>query len=203
LLRKLGVAEGEAWTDALAQPCADHGITTPRTLAAFLANTIHESAGFTRLEENLRYSPKRILQIWPKRFASMTAAQPLAWNGQALANAVYGGRMGNVAADDGWRFRGRGPLMVTGRENYARLAQITGLDLIGDPDLLLEPDIGARCAAAWWDWAKINTIAETGDITQVRRRVNGGLIGLAPVSGLFARALRLLDPNDPIAETAA
>jgi putative chitinase len=192
LLRRLGVAEPIAWAARLGPLCAEYEITPPRALAAFLANTLHETAGYVRLVESLRYSPKRLMQVWPKRFPDLASTEGYAWKPEALAEHVYGGRLGNIHPGDAWRYIGRGLLQVTGRDNYARLEMITGEPLLENPHLLALPDMAARSAAAWWRWAGCSEIAETQDIEAVRRRVNGGLVGLAPVAGLYDRAVQLL-----------
>jgi putative chitinase len=97
------------------------GKTDHRWLAYIFATAHHETgARFAPVEENLNYSAKRLTQVWPSRFPSIAAATPYANNPQKLANKVYGGRMGNVAPDDGWRYRGRGFVQITGRDNYAK-----------------------------------------------------------------------------------
>jgi len=192
LLRRLGATEPAAWAARLAPLCAEYGITTPRALAAFLANTLHETAGYVRLVESLRYSPRRLMQVWPRRFPDLPSTEGVAWNPEALAERVYGGRMGNIHPGDAWRYIGRGLLQVTGRDNYARLAMITGQPLLDHPENLALPDMAAQSAAAWWRWAGCTEIAETADIQAVRQRVNGGLVGLAPVAGLYDRAFTLL-----------
>jgi putative chitinase len=101
----------------------------PRWLAYILATAHHETgAKFAPVEENLNYSAKRLTQVWPSRFPTLAAATPYANNPQKLANKVYGGRMGNVGPDDGWRYRGRGFVQVTGKDNYSKYG------LADDPD---------------------------------------------------------------------
>ncbi len=196
LLKRLGVAEPDMWARVLAGPCAAREISTPRRLAGFLANIVHETAGMVRLTESMNYSARRLMQVWPRRFPTLASTKPFAGQPEALANHVYGSRMGNIYPGDGWRYIGRGPLQVTGRDNYARLALVTGLPLLEQPELLQQPSTGARAAAHWWHWAGCNQIADTGDIAAVRRRVNGGAIGLADVERLYGRALKILDPKD-------
>ena len=179
LLRRLGGHQTAMWAAALAAPCADAGITTPARLAAFLANVLHETGGFARLVENMSYSAERLVQVWPSRFPDLAAARPFARKPKALAERVYGGRMGNIHPGDGWRFRGRGLLQTTGRDNYARLAQATGRALDDLPAWLETPAGAAESATRFWAWRGCNAPADAGDLEQVRRMINGGLIGMA------------------------
>lgn len=142
----------------------------------FLGQVLHESLMLERLEEGLSYSADRLCQVWPKRFPSLADAQPYARNPEALANKVYGGRLGNTQPGDGYRFRGRGALQVTGRDNYAVVGKTLGLDLVGNPDLLAQPAIALRASIAWWE----RNIPDSamGDIVRVTKGVNGGTVGL-------------------------
>lgn len=107
--------------------------TDPRWLAYIMATAHHETgARFEPVEENLNYSAKRLMQVWPKRFPSIVAANPYANNPQRLANSVYGGRMGNTAPDDGWRYRGRGLVQITGKTNYAKYGLADNPDTAGE-----------------------------------------------------------------------
>lgn len=146
-------------------------------LRDFLAQIIHESQGLTRLSENLSYSAKRMTEVWPSRFPTIASAAPFARNPEALANKVYGGRLGNTHPGDGWKFRGRSPIMVTGRANYARVGDLVGQDLTVMPELLEQPHYALEACIAWWE----DKISDDmlGDPERVSRRVNGGLIGLA------------------------
>jgi putative chitinase len=146
----------------------------------FLAQIGHESAGLTVVEENMSYSAERIVAVWPSRFASVAEARPFARNPEALANRVYGGRMGNrgEASGDGWRYRGRGYIQLTGRDGYRRVGDIVGLDLEGEPDLAARPEHALLAACGFWQWKGLNALCDGGDFTAVTRRVNGGTIGL-------------------------
>lgn len=143
----------------------------------FLGQILHESQGLTRLTENMNYSAERLCVVWPKRFPTLADARPYARNPEALANKVYGGRMGNTEPGDGWKYRARGPLGITFKNNYALLGKLMGLDLVGNPDLLADPDIALRACILWWEDAIPDSML--GDVEKVSKRVNGGLIGLA------------------------
>jgi putative chitinase len=156
----------------------------------FLGQVLHESAGLTRFTENLHYSPERLCQVWPKRFPALSDARPFAYNPEALANRVYGGRMGNTAMGDGWRYRGRTPIQLTGKDNYRHVGQLMGLDLVSDPDQLSQPDNALKAAILWWEDRIPDRMI--GDPEKVTQRVNGGLIGLvdrAHLTGLAGEAL--------------
>lgn len=161
-----------------------------RDLPNFLAQVLHESGMLQRLEEGLSYSAERLTQVWPRRFPSIASAQPYARNPRALANRVYGGRMGNTAPDEGWRYRGRGLIQITGRNNYALAQELTGLPLLDVPELLCEPEPALMASAAWWERSVPD--AALGDVRRVTRYVNGGDNGLAHRQQLTARAIDAL-----------
>lgn len=173
----VGCPQGVAalWAAPLQQAMLRCGITTPRRMAHFLAQIGHESASLSRLEENLNYSAQRLCEVWPSRFTRSSALR-YARRPEHIANRVYANRMGNgdEASGDGWRYRGRSPIQLTGRDNYARMAALTGLPLIDVPGLALEPAEGAPIAACWWQDGGLNTLADSGDILSVSRRVNLG-----------------------------
>ena len=163
------------WGPHLLRAMTRCDITSRRRAAHFLAQIGHESASLSRVEENLNYSAQRLLEVWPNRFTPESAAnyrrQP-----ERIANRVYALRMGNgdEASGDGWRYRGRSPIQLTGRNNYRAMAQLTGLPLVGMPDLAAGVEEGALIAAKWWQANGLNTLADSGDILAVSRRVNLG-----------------------------
>jgi len=144
----------------------------------FFAQTLHESGGYTTLIENLSYSAERLVQVWPKRFPTVAQAMPYSRNPRALANKVYGGRLGNMNAEDGWVFRGRGFLQITGRNNYQRVSDLLGRDFVRRPDDSLLPTTVLSVAAAIWRDLGANEAADTDDIVEVTKRINGGTHGL-------------------------
>jgi len=199
LLRQLGAADADAWAPILAAACAAHAITTPRRQAAFLANILVETGGLARLTESLNYRADVLLKQWPKRFTAAsaqrlgrTAAHPADQRG--IAEAAYGGRLGNgpSGSGDGWLFRGRGLIQLTGRDNYARFAAKLGMPLADLPAFLETRPGAAQSAASFWERVGCNTIAENGDIRAVRRLVNGGEIGLDHVREKYHAACRAL-----------
>lgn len=150
----------------------------------FLGQVLHESMGLTKMEENLNYSAHRLTKVWPSRFPNIAAASPYAGNPEKLANKVYGGRMGNKAPGDGWLFRGRGPIGLTGLANYAFVGDLIGQDLVGIPDLMTQPRYALEATVAWWEDRIPDSML--GDPEKVTNRVNGGLIGLAEREELTA-----------------
>ena len=185
ILEATGCAHPTYWAPFLLPELRTRAITTPARLGLFLANTMHESAGGAVLVENLTYtSAARIRAVWPRRFATEADAAPFVRNPQALANRVYAGRNGNggEATGDGWRFRGRGLIQITGRANYAAAAAAFGRGL-DDPFIgWCSTPAGAAATACWW-WAAhgCNTLADRGDDVAVRERINGGRNGLQDV----------------------
>ena len=152
-------------------------IDTPIKLRFFLATLGHESDGLTVLVEDLNYSARRIAEVWPNRFHSSRDAGPYAFHPELLANRIYGGRMGNNIKDDGWRYRGRGFLQVTGRDNYRLVAGLLHLDLLINPDLFATPDLALRSACAIWSSHNWNQYAVSNNFAGLVRAVNGGLTG--------------------------
>ena len=160
-----------------------------RDIAMLLAQVGHESADLTRLEESLWYSAERLMQVWPSRFPTVAAAQPYARNPEALANKVYGGRMGNNQPGDGWRFIGRGPIQLTGRDNYTRFTNaINSREPILHPDCLTEPGIGALAAC----WFYVTHVPNGADIITATKRINGGTHGLADRKARYQRCREAL-----------
>ena len=169
------VARAARWTAPLYRAMTRCGINTRRRAVHFLAQIGHESAGLSRTEENLNYSAQRLREIWPSRFTAELAAD-YARKPERIANRVYAKRMGNgpESSGDGWRYRGRSPIQLTGRDNYTRMAEQTGLPLVDMPALAIEVEEGALIAATWWQANGLNVLADAGDILAVSRRVNLG-----------------------------
>ena len=199
LLEAMGVRHALAaqWLPHLSMAAHRYQIdANPRRLAAWLATIAHESARLTRVVENLNYSAQGLAQTWPSRYADMTgqpnaSAQRIARRQEDIANLTYAGRLGNGSAGsgDGWRYRGRGLIQITGRANYAASGAELGLDLINKPEQLEQPYLAALSAAEWWHRHGCNSLADTGDMAAVTRRVNGGLTGLDDRLKLYSAAL--------------
>lgn len=167
------------------------GVDSPLRRAHFLAQICHESAAFTRLVENLHYTHvSAIVRVFPH--LSIRAAS-LVNNPQALANAAYANRGGNgdEASGDGWRYRGRGLIQVTLKNNYLRIGAAIDTDLVGSPDALIEPRMAVLSALAFWKLGDCNVPADADNVPNVTRIINPGLAGLADRSILKKRALDL------------
>jgi putative chitinase len=178
-------ALAETWLAPIQSACTRFGINNPFRAASYLAQIGVESAGLSALVENLNYSAARLSVVWPYRFAidpSATVKQPnalalsVAGNPELIANQVYANRMGNgsPASGDGWKYRGRGPLGLTGKDNYRICGIGLGLDLIGNPDQLMTPGPGSL-SAAWFLWSqpKFFVAADAGNIDAITQMVNG------------------------------
>ena len=166
-----------------------------KRVACFLATCAVESK-FTKLVENMNYSAKRLSEVWPKRFKGEDGkpnnlALKIANNPEAIANSVYANRMGNGPAEtgDGWRFRGRGFIPLTGRYNYRLYGEYLGLDLVNNPELAENEDNAAEIAAEFWWRSDLNEAADVLDLIAIRKRVNGGLIGFNEFKGLVFKML--------------
>ena len=171
---------GPEWVDALNNTFGRFNITTPRQQAAFIGQCGHECNNFKTLQEGLSYSAERLMKVWPKRFPTLESAQPYARNERALANKVYAGRMGNrdESSGDGYRFRGRGCIQLTGSTAYYQAGKALGVDLWLNPDLVATPEYAALTAGWFWDTHKCNIPAEAGDWTKLTKIINGGTVGL-------------------------
>lgn len=193
------------WVAPIKDACHRFEIDKIRRVAAFVAQMAVESAGFTRLEENLRYSAKRLTEVWPRRFPTLDAAKPYAANPQKLANKVYAGRMGNgdEASGDGWTFRGGGPLQVTGRDNWTAFAKAMGLSV--DAALAYGRTVaGGVMAAAWfWESNDLNRLADTPGVADESRRINGGDNGLADRKAKFDALIAWMLKHQPAAQAGA
>ena len=176
-----GCTDPATWVPALNEAMDRFDISSSERMAAFLAQIAHESGQLTRLSENLTYSAQRLMQVWPKRFPSMEKARQYERNPEKLANNVYAKRLGNgdEASGDGWRYRGRGLIQLTGRDNYRAAAQGIDLPLEDDPDLLLQPGPAALSAAWFWKSHGLNELADaSADFSTITKRINGGTVGL-------------------------
>ena len=179
------------WADPLTTAMDNFAVITPTRQAHFIAQIGHESGSFARLTENLNYSAEGLLKTWPSRFDKATASAA-ARNPERIANIVYGGRMGNVNPGDGWKYRGRGLIQLTGRENYRQAANSLGLELLVHPELLEHPGEAAMVAAWFWADRGLNTLADAGKLEAITRKINGGVNGLVDRQERYLRAARVL-----------
>lgn len=181
--------------DALEDQAPKFAVSTLLRRAHFMGQIAHESGGFRRFVENLNYSAHRIEAVWP-RLRPRAAA--LANKPEALGNAAYADRMGNgnEAGGDGYRYRGRGLIQLTGRNNYRDAGGALGIDLLGSPQRAAEPMDAVKIALWFWASKRCNAPADQDDVEEVTRRINGGLNGLAERRTLTeaAKAIFLDEP---------
>lgn len=169
---------------ALNRAMARYRIDSPVRRAAFIAQVGHESGHLRLLVENLNYSAAGLAATWPSRFSASDGkanalALQLARQPERIANHVYAGRMGNgpTESGDGWRYRGRGLIQLTGRANYGACGSAIGANLLGTPELLEQPEWAALSAAWFWSSNGLNELADAGAFEQITRRINGGTHG--------------------------
>ena len=171
---------GAQWVDALNDTFERFNISTPRQKAAFIGQCGHECGNFKILEENLNYRAATLMKLWPKRFPTLEVANAYAGNPKKIANMVYASRMGNrdESSGDGYRFRGRGCIQLTGHANYFHAGQALGSDFVADPDLVGTPKYAALTAGWFWSTHNCNNLAEAADWINLTKKINGGTIGL-------------------------
>jgi putative chitinase len=182
-----GNTDIEHWFEALTIILPKYQITTVPRVAAFLAQTTHESGNYKILKENLNYSADRLRKIFPKYFPTDAIAAQFATKREAIANHVYANRMGNgpAASGDGFRFSGKGVIQLTGKENYEKFAESIDMPLVDVPAYLL------TCNGAIHE-KHLNECADKSDILTMTKRINGGTIGLTDRTSKFKKALQVL-----------
>ena len=193
IMPKASSADLEKYFIAINEGLAKYGINTPLRIAHFIAQVAHESGSFKYSSENLNYSAKALRGVFGKYFPTDDLANEYARQKEKIANRVYGGRMGNgdEGSGDGWRFRGRGLIQLTGKENYQNCARAIGINIDEDPDQLASDPKAAVFAAGWfWDSRKLNRYADNDDVLTVTKRINGGTHGLDDRKAYLARAKR-------------
>ena len=191
----VGPAMARLWASPIGEACERHNINTKVRVAAFLAQVCYESNFFTHTEENLYYTTaERIRALWPTRVRDLEDAATLCRNSQALANRVYSNRLGNgdESSNDGWNFRGRGPIQLTGRFNYKVFGDVIGVDYIAHPELVALPLDGSRTAAQFWESIHGNVYADNSDIDTLTKKINGGTNGAAERRARFESNLKAL-----------
>lgn len=181
LLQKIipGNKNTQQWFDALSKLLPEYEINTSKRIAAFLAQSMHESANFTAIKENLNYRAETLTKIWPKYFPADVAAE-YAHKPEKIANRAYANRMGNGPEEsgDGYKFCGRGLFQLTGHDNYESFADSIEMSL-DDLPAYLETFEGCVQSACWfWEKNNLNDLADTGDITLMTKKINGGTLGL-------------------------
>lgn len=184
------------WWNYLSQILPDFAIVTNVRVAAFMSQCAHESGEFTQLQENLNYNVDGLLRTFPRYFPNPSVAQAYARQPERIANRVYGGRMGNgpEQSGDGWRFRGRGLIQLTGKSNYAKCSADLYEDdrLLQDPNLLIQMP-GAIYSACWfWHLHNLNELADAENLGEITKAINGGLRGFDQRCELYGNYMNLL-----------
>jgi putative chitinase len=188
----------ESWAASMQEVFPTYEINTPHRVAAFLAQCGHESGGWTVFEENLNYSAQGLNGIFKKYFPTLESAQPYARKPEMIANKIYANRMGNggPGTGDGYKYRGRGPIQLTGKDNYRAFAKEMFDDwenLFENPDWVTADRDFALMSAIWfWNKNKLNVQADSGDIKLKTKKINGGYIGLEDRIKHYEEAIHLL-----------
>lgn len=189
----------DLWISPVNKALAACGIRTVERAAMWIAQCGHESGGFVRLAESLNYTPEGLAKTWPSRYAIETVPNLLAnkhgrfgnkpADQRAIANYVYGGRLGNDQPDDGWQYRGRGLIQVTGKANYLECGEYMRLPLVAHPELLEDREAAALSTAWFW---QARGLLDVSDVAEATKRINGGTNGLADRLRRYAKALDVL-----------
>jgi len=182
------------WYDALSQALPDYDITTPQRIAAFLAQCAHESGGFRAIKENLNYKAESLVKVFPKYFKSLDEANKYAKQPEKIANKIYGGRMGNgpETSGDGYRYCGRGLIQLTGKSNYQSFADSLEMAVEDVPEYLATFEGAVQSACWFWEANNLNKYADSGDILNMTKKINGGTIGLEDRISHYEHALTVL-----------
>lgn len=189
----------DAWYNNIAMAMSKYGINTPLRQAHFIAQTGHESSGFRKVEEGLNYSESALLSMFSKRITPAQAKkygrnELHAADQKMIASIIYANRNGNgdIESGDGYRYRGRGLIQITGKANYAALVEQLGADVVSNPDLLTGYKLAAESAAAWWKNHGLNELADSDDVTRITRIINGGINGLEDRKSRLTKAKGIL-----------
>lgn len=190
---------GNRWLGPITSAMQKYGISQLQDVAMFIAQTGHESASFAFLVEGFNYSQGALQSTFGNRLTPQQIATLGRQPGeksvpparqQQIANLVYGNRNGNVNPGDGWNYRGRGLIQITGRANYASCGKALSIDLVGNPDLLQQENYAALSAA--WFFVSNRCLKYSGDINRVTRIINGGTNGLDDRQVRYNRAMKAL-----------
>lgn len=184
----------EQWYEALVQILPDYDIHTVPRVAAFLAQTAHESGNYRAIKENLNYKAESLCKVWPRHFPNIEIARQYAQQPERIANRAYGNRMGNGPEEsgDGWKFAGKGLIQLTGKDNYTRYAQSLEISLEEASEHLTTFEGCVQSAAWFWEANNLNQWADAGDILTLTKRINGGTIGLDDRIKHYNHAMHIL-----------
>lgn len=191
ILEKIGI--NKKWLDPLNNAFNKYNITDTKEAAMFLAQTTHESNNYKRLEESFKYTPQRLYDVFKKRVGSLENAKQLCLQGaEAIANFVYGGRLGN-AEDEGYKYRGRGIIQLTGKNNYKKYGKKINADLVNNPDLAKKTNNAIEIALLFWQERGCSLLARQGDVKGVTKLINGGYNGLEDREERYKKILTILE----------
>jgi putative chitinase len=180
------------WLGPLEETFAKYDISSPQRQAAFIGQCAHESANFTKLEENLNYSAEGLMKTWPSRFPTKEIADQYAKNPAKIAGKVYNGRLGNTSEEEASKYLGRGLIQLTGKENYERCGTSINVDLVNNPNYLLDPKYATLSAGWFWNRKGLNELADSKDFETMTKRINGGLVGIDDRKAKIAKAILVL-----------
>jgi putative chitinase len=179
-----------------------YSINTINRISHFFSQVMHESIGLTATEENLNYSAAALLETFPKYFKDKATASAYARQPQKIANRVYANRMGNgnETSGDGWKYKGRGYLQITGKDNYTALSKGLNFDFVNNPDQLKQHNYALESAMWWWNNHNLNNLADQTNaadnkVKQITKVVNGGYIGLDDRLNRFNKIMKILTTN--------
>ena len=195
LLQKLGIKKDSIeWAEILNNLLPKYDINSPQRIAAFIAQCSHESGHFETLVENLNYGAKGLVITWPKRFTTSELANRYARQPEAIANFVYSNRLGNgdESSGDGWKYRGRGIIQLTGKYNYQKFADAVGISLDETINYLQTKQGATEAACLFWKNNNLNRYADVNDIKGMTKVINGGFLGLTEREENYAKALNIL-----------
>ncbi|MEI0524691.1 glycoside hydrolase family 19 protein [Brachyspira murdochii] len=198
ILKKSGI--NQKWYEVLSKSFDEYNICKSdnkeeniNELAMFLAQCGHESINFTKLEENLNYSANTLLKIFPKYFKDIEEAKEVVSKGkESIANRIYGGRLGN-AKNEGYKYRGRGIIQLTGKNNYKKYGEKLGINLVDNPDLASSELIASNIACCYWIERGLQPFARKGNVKTVTKMINGGYNGLEDREKRFKNILKILE----------
>jgi putative chitinase len=184
----------DQWHKALSQLFPDYEINTAKRIAAFMAQCAHESGGFIFLTENLNYKAESLMKVFPKYFKDMATAKAYERKPEKIANKIYADRMGNgnEASGDGYKYRGRGLIQLTGKTNYTWFAASLEISPEEAAEYTQTFEGAAQSACWFWETNKLNQFADSGDIVTMTKRINGGTIGLDDRIKHYEHALHVL-----------
>jgi len=196
ILTALGVSATDAdkYLPFLNMTMLKREINTPVRQAMFLSQLAHESGNFRFVVENLNYSADALRRVFGKYFPTEALANEYARQPERIANRVYASRMGNgdEASGDGWKYRGRGLIQLTGKNNYASFSMQSDNNALVEPDLVAQPELAVDSAGWFWTTNRLNQLSDTGDVKAVTRRINGGFNGLADREAKYNKLIVML-----------